>query len=129
MDSLQNRITMATNMRVGLDSKRGLPRMSHARAYRRYAEETLHIVKTASDRVRDAEFSGASHQTLNEQLQRTIDTAEATYRCYLSCKDTFPTPEQESSWVKSVWPVACRKTGTRLPPVISPRGCWPTILC
>ncbi|KAI0246543.1 hypothetical protein BJV78DRAFT_1157817 [Lactifluus subvellereus] len=69
---------------------------------RRYAEETLHIVKTISDRARDAEFSGVSHQTLDKQLQRTIDIAEATYQCYLSCKDAFSTPEQESCWVKSV---------------------------
>jgi hypothetical protein len=63
MESLQKRITMCVgsppwiashahlpmlrtaDMRVGLDSKRGLPRMTHVRAYRRYAKETLHIVK------------------------------------------------------------------------------------
>jgi hypothetical protein len=32
-------------MRVGLDSKKGIPKMVHARAYRRYAEETLRVVK------------------------------------------------------------------------------------
>ncbi|KAI0248431.1 hypothetical protein BJV78DRAFT_1156491 [Lactifluus subvellereus] len=103
--------------------KRGPPRMSHARAYRRYAEETLHIVKRVariSDRARDAEFSAASHQTLNSSppsIQLRLPSM------HLSCKDSFPTPEQESSWVKSVWPVACNKTSTRLTPrVISPRG-------
>jgi hypothetical protein len=32
-------------MRAGLDLKRGLSKMSHARAYRKYAYETLGIVK------------------------------------------------------------------------------------
>lgn len=32
-------------MKAGLDVKRGLSRMSHARAYRKYAHETLGIVK------------------------------------------------------------------------------------
>ena len=78
----------------------------------------LVIWQTVSDRVRDFEFSASSHQTCGdaEQLLRTVVAAEATYRCFLSCKDLFPTPEQESSWAKSVWPVACNKTGARLNP-------------
>jgi len=114
MDSLQNRITMTNEMRVGLDSKRGLSKWSHARVYRKHAEETFHLVKTTSDRARDAEFNGLQDETYDEQLRRTIDAAEATYRCYLSSKDAFPTPELASNWVKSVWPVACTRTGTRL---------------
>ncbi|KAH8990991.1 hypothetical protein EDB92DRAFT_1862468 [Lactarius akahatsu] len=116
MVSLQNRITMTTEMRVGLDSKRGLSKWSHARTYRKHAEETLHLVKTASDRARDAEFGGPQDGTYDEQMRRTIDAAEATYRCFLSSKDAFPTPEQASNWAKSVWPVASTKTGTRLNP-------------
>src|SRR6266404_2697381 len=63
MLSLQNRITMyavvihrghfdvhfraprTTEMRLGLGSKPGLSKWSHSRAYRKHAEETLHIVK------------------------------------------------------------------------------------
>ncbi|KAI9451009.1 hypothetical protein BJY52DRAFT_1215270 [Lactarius psammicola] len=116
MVSLQNRITMTTEMRVGLDSKRGLSKWSHARAYRKHAEETLHLVKTTSDRARDSEFSGPQDETYGDQMRRTIDAAEATYRCYLSSKGAFPTPEQASNWAKSVWPVACTKAGTRLNP-------------
>ncbi|KAH8989516.1 hypothetical protein EDB86DRAFT_2942792 [Lactarius hatsudake] len=116
MVPLQNRITMTTEMRVGLDSKRGLSKWSHARTYRKHAEETLHLVKTASDRVRDAEFCEPQDGTYDEQMKRTIDAAEATYRCFLSSKDAFPTPEQASNWAKSVWPVASTKTGTRFSP-------------
>jgi len=42
-----------------------------------------------------------------------MDAAEATYRCYLSTKDAFPDHEQALNWAKSVWPVACTRTGTR----------------
>jgi len=124
----------ATEMGVGLDSKRGLRKVSHARAYRKYAEETLHIAtvstpfvristgndllgfwQTVSERARDIDFETGSHQAHDdpEQFARTITAAAATYRSYLSYKDLFPTPEQGSSWVKSVWPVACNKTGAR----------------
>jgi len=154
INTIQNRITMcvllphgmrsglifiirATEMRVGLDSKKGLPKFFHARAYRKYAQETYFVARvsvilsespremtylvlwqTVSDRVRDSEFSASTHQTYGdaEQLLRTVAAAEATYRSFLSCKELFPTPEQESSWVKSVWPVACTKTGARLSP-------------
>ncbi|KAI0294528.1 hypothetical protein BC826DRAFT_315766 [Russula brevipes] len=113
--ALKNRITMATEMGVGLDSKRGLRKVSHARAFCKYAEETLHIATTVSGRARDIDFETGLHQVHDdpEQLARTIAAAEATYRSYLSYKDLFPTPEQGSSWAKSVWPVACNKTGAR----------------
>ncbi len=123
-------------MKVGLDSKRGFPKIMHARAYRKFAQETYHIARvfiilsesrdmtdlaflqTVSDRVRDLEFSASSHHTYGdaEQLLRTTDAAQATYRCFLSCKELFPTPEQESDWAKAVWPIACSKTGARLHP-------------
>ena len=63
LTSLQNRLTMwafyfskfafcihvyvsrATEMRAGLDLKSGLSRMSHARAYRKYAKGTFLIAK------------------------------------------------------------------------------------
>lgn len=62
MNTIQNRITMcvllphgmrsglifvirATEMRVGLDSKRGFPKFFHARAYRKYAQDTYHIAR------------------------------------------------------------------------------------
>lgn len=59
-------------------------------------------------------------------MRRTIDAAEATYRCYLSSKDAFPDPEQASKWAKTVWPVACTRTGTRLsqPNDLADRVCY-----
>lgn len=60
LTSLQNRITMyvispaldfiviiirASEMRVGIDSKRGFPKMFHARAFRKYAEATFEVAR------------------------------------------------------------------------------------
>ncbi|KAH9035139.1 hypothetical protein EDB83DRAFT_2318825 [Lactarius deliciosus] len=110
------RVPRTTEMRVGLDSKRRLSKRSHAQTCRKHAEKTFHSVKTASDRARDTEFGVPQDGTYDEQMRRTIDVAEATYRCFLGSKDPFPTLEQASNWAKSVWPIASTKTGTRLSP-------------
>ncbi|KAH9965692.1 hypothetical protein BGW80DRAFT_1462524 [Lactifluus volemus] len=110
---LQNRITMATDMRAGLDTKNGLSKISHARMYFKYSKETFHFAKTTSERARDVVYI---NEKFDEQQQRVSSIAEATYRCILSCKDAFPTPDQESNWTRSVWTMACMKTGTETTP-------------
>jgi len=100
-------------MRAGLDLKRGLSKLSHARTYRKYAQETLVIVKTTSDRARDFLVTQETH---DEQEERVVSTAEAIYRSFFGYRDAFPTPEQESSWVSSVWTMACTKTGITIAP-------------
>ncbi|KAI0296105.1 hypothetical protein B0F90DRAFT_1820121 [Multifurca ochricompacta] len=112
--TLQNRITLASEMRVGLDSKSGLSKISHARTYRKYTLETLRIVKATSDRARDANVIIINDETQEEQRQRIVGVAETIYRSFFGYKDPFPTPEQESIWVKSVWAMACVKTGTEM---------------
>ncbi len=82
-------------MRAGLDLKRGLSRLSHARA-------------TTSDRARDFV---ATQETRDEQEERVVNAAETIYRSFFGYRDAFPTPEQESSWASSVWTMACAKTG------------------
>jgi hypothetical protein len=139
-------------MRVGLDAKRGLRKVFREQSYRKFAEETLDIARgfivssqpqqettdliprqTISDRARDIAFSEVSQETHDERSEtfsRTIATVEATYRHYLSCNDLVPTHEQEYNWAKSVWPVACSKTGTRFssPGDLRGRVCAPTHL-
>jgi hypothetical protein len=141
-------------MRVGLDAKRGLRKVFRAQSYRKSAEETLDIARvfivssqpqqemtgltprqTISDRARDIAFSEVPQEThwhdeRSEIFSRTIAAAEATYRHYLSCKDLDPTHGQEYNWAKSVWPVACSKTGTRFssPSNLTERVCAPTHL-
>jgi hypothetical protein len=100
--ALQNRITMcvispqwfgiqliiilvmrATEMGVGLDSKRGLRKVSHARAYRKYAEETLHIAMVSipsSESPQETTYLTFARRSLNEpgiltsKLDRTKHT-------------------------------------------------------
>ncbi|KAH9035123.1 hypothetical protein EDB83DRAFT_1775628 [Lactarius deliciosus] len=54
LDIVRQRIIHTTEIKAGLDSKRGLPRYLQAREYRKAAKETLKYVKTVSDRARDA---------------------------------------------------------------------------
>ena len=36
-------------------------------------------------------------------------TARALYRCRLSCKDAFPSPDLKKEWAKDVWDEACAR--------------------
>jgi hypothetical protein len=40
-------------------------------------------------------------------------TARSLYRCYLSCKDAFPTPDLKEELVKAVWNEACVREGAQ----------------
>ena len=38
-------------------------------------------------------------------------TARSLYRCFLSCKDAFPTPDMQDELAKSAWDEACLREG------------------
>ena len=40
-------------------------------------------------------------------------TAQSLYRCFLSCKDAFPSPEMKEQIAKGVWDEACAREGVR----------------
>jgi hypothetical protein len=40
-----------------------------------------------------------------------IRTARSLYRCFLSCKDAFPTPDMKEELAKGVWNEACAREG------------------
>ena len=40
-------------------------------------------------------------------------TARSLYRCYLSCKDAFPTPDLKEELVKAVWKEARVREGAQ----------------
>ena len=42
---------------------------------------------------------------------RVTRTAQSLYRCYLSCKDAFPTPDMQDELAKDVWEEACIREG------------------
>ncbi|KAI9509434.1 hypothetical protein F5148DRAFT_1187321 [Russula earlei] len=115
LTGLQDRLATATQMRALLDLKRGLSRVTQARTYRKFAQETLHIAKTTSDRARDV---ASAYETYDEQQGRVVGIAKATYRSFFGYKDAFPTPDQEASWALSVWTMACTKTANSVPPPV-----------
>ncbi|KAH9970317.1 hypothetical protein BGW80DRAFT_582745 [Lactifluus volemus] len=68
MGSIQNRILMTSNMKVGLDSKRDIPKIMRGRIV------DMQKRHSASSRARDAEFFGSSHDT-----QRAAPTHHAPF--------------------------------------------------
>ena len=40
-----------------------------------------------------------------------MSNARSLYRCYLSCKNAFPTPDLKEELVKDVWNEACAREG------------------
>lgn len=42
---------------------------------------------------------------------RVIKTARSLYRCSLSCKDAFPSPDMKEKLAKIVWNEACTREG------------------
>jgi len=74
LEIVRERIILAREIKVGLDSKSGLPKYLQAREYRKAAKETLKFVKTVSDRARDANLGHNSaipgHDTVPLQRPR-----------------------------------------------------------
>jgi Domain of unknown function (DUF6532) len=48
-------------------------------------------------------------ESLDDNHGRVVMTARALYRCRLSCKDAFPSPDLKEEWAKDVWKEACAK--------------------
>ena len=48
---------------------------------------------------------------LEDISSRVTRTARSLYRCYLSCKDAFPTPDMQDELAKGVWEEACLREG------------------
>ena len=46
---------------------------------------------------------------LDDSHGRVVNTAQALYRCRLSCRDAFPSPDLKKEWATEVWNEACAK--------------------
>ncbi|KAH9984988.1 hypothetical protein BJV77DRAFT_1162251 [Russula vinacea] len=104
--TIEDKITLAREMKEGLDSKSGISRLKHARGYRRACRDAYRHAMTASQRGRDeAQF----HHQLDDSHGRVVNTAQALYRCRLSCRDAFPSPDLKKEWATEVWNEACAK--------------------
>jgi hypothetical protein len=49
---------------------------------------------------------------LGHIYSHVIRTARSLYRCRLSCKHAFPSPDLMKEWAKDVWDEACARGGT-----------------
>ena len=49
---------------------------------------------------------------LEDISSRVTRTARSLYRCFLSCKDAFPTPDMQDDLAEGVWGEACAREGT-----------------
>ncbi|KAF8265701.1 hypothetical protein EI94DRAFT_1804022 [Lactarius quietus] len=89
LEIVKERITLATEIKMGLESKRGLTRYLQAREYRKASKETLKFVKTVSDRARDSTLGQnlglPNHDALSVQRTRGL----------LSHIDAVPLPSTE----------------------------------
>jgi hypothetical protein len=80
-----------------------------------------------SERGRDTEYfsrrptiSSALHSGVSEPdaadgpediFDRVNRIARSLYRCYLSCKDAFPSPDTKIEWERAAWNEACAREG------------------
>jgi len=124
---VKERIIFAREIKDGLDSKSGFSKFHHAREYRRAARDAYRFAKHVSDRGRDdAYFSrprGTSSTPASEDTSDAVmRVARPLYRCYLSCKDAFPSPYEEEEWVAAVWSEACARSGESLRPLPQDEG-------
>jgi hypothetical protein len=104
--TIEDKIIYAREMKQVLDTKSGFSRLKHARGYRRACRDACRYAKSASERGRDeAQF----HHQLDDSHGRVVLTARALYRCWLSCKNAFPSPDLKKEWANDVWNEACAK--------------------
>lgn len=113
---IEERITFAREMKVGLDQKSGLSKFLHAQEYRKAARDAHRFAKRVSDRGRDDAYFAQPHGTSSapaneDNLNRTIGVAQSLYRCRLSCEDAFPPQNLKEEWIAVAWKEACEKTG------------------
>jgi len=123
LDVIDERITSAREMKIGLDSKSGFSKWSHAREYLRNCNEAYQYAKRLAERGRDAAYvsrlptmSSAlglvrSGDGPEDILDRVTCIARSCYRCFLSCKDAFPSPSMKEEWERAAWNEACKRAG------------------
>lgn len=112
---IEEKITLARETKVGLDSKSGVSKFLHAREYRRAARDAYRFAKHVSDRGRDgAVFSQPSNTLVppdEDNSDHAVRVARHLYRCHLSCHDAFPSPYLKDEWIVVVWSDACARIG------------------
>ena len=62
-------------------------------------------------RIREFDNAHLAAHRLEDISFRVTRTASSLYRCFLSCKDAFPTPDMQGEFAKGVWEEACLREG------------------
>ncbi|KAH9954064.1 hypothetical protein BC827DRAFT_80429 [Russula dissimulans] len=74
--------------------------------------------QSASERAQDAAVFAHPEDTPSstpsapeDSFDRVLREAQSLYRCYLGCKEAFPSPHLTEEWVAVAWSEACSRTG------------------
>jgi hypothetical protein len=120
-------------MKVGLNTKSGIQKLIHTRKYRKFAEAVYRDAKVAfacdlsyhpylttlfAVYIGEIENWSVSLCTysiheLDYGLEHIYRTARSLYRCWLSCKEAFPSSLTREDWVVDAWNVACLRADSR----------------
>jgi len=106
---IEDKITHAGEMKVGLNTKSGFRKFLQAREYHKVANGVYRHVKFVSDRA----FDRSQYQSQPSTSSETDDiyrTARSLYRCWLICKEAFPSSLTQNKWVVEAWNAACHRT-------------------
>jgi len=121
--TIEEKIEHARQIKDVLGSKSGISRFLHAGEYRRATKDAYWWAKTKSERAKDyACFAplGTSLAPTSEDISDpVIEVALPLYRCYLSCKDAFPSSDLTEEWKSDVLRNACESIGGYLGPLPS----------
>jgi hypothetical protein len=113
--TFEDKIIFAREMKERLDAVSGISKFKHARVYRRACKDAYRYAKVTSERGRDEDQFHHQSGTPSEPghiYSHVIRTARSLYRCRLSCKHAFPSPDLMKEWAKDVWDEACARGGT-----------------
>jgi len=111
--TIEDSITHAEELKLGLSNKSCISRFLQARVYLKASRNAYKYAKSASDR--GLGMVQSQHQS-EDTSSRVTRTARSLYRCYLSCKDAFPTPDMQDELAKGVWDEACIREGAHPSP-------------
>jgi len=141
--AIEDNINYAKEVKVGLESKWGIAKIMQAREFRRAATHALRFAKSKTDREQilwkgdgDEPYVvdgpnqcqirlGVFDPSTDPTLASVANIARHLYRCYLSCRDAFPTPKKRDEWAEIVWCEASIRTGSYPGPSLKPE--WFTI--
>ncbi|KAN0116039.1 hypothetical protein V8E52_006345 [Russula decolorans] len=101
---IEEKITYAREVKIELNTKSGFQKLIHARQYHKLAKGIYGDAKLMSERAYD-QFQFHPQQGTSSEADNIYRTtqAQSLYRCWLSCRDAFPSSLTQEDWVRDVW--------------------------